>query len=296
MKISVCSDVHLEFGQLDLRNTDNADVLILSGDICTASAFENDPTLAGRYMEFFEQCNSEFPLTLMVMGNHEHYNGDFAKSYDRIKKALENLSNVHILAKETYEYMGHVFFGGTLWTDMNGNDEQTHFHVGRRMNDFRIVENSNRLVSRKVPIYKKDDDGNYLTGENGGYIIDHHEHHEYTASLSTHDVYQDHKDFLEALEVLLAYSEKPMIVLSHHAPSKKSTHPRYKSEVLMNGGYSSDLDNFIMDHSQIKLWTHGHTHEPFDYMIGSTRIVCNPRGYINYEQRADYFQLKTFEV
>jgi hypothetical protein len=64
----------------------------------------------------------------------------------------------------------------------------------------------------------------------------------------------------------------------------------------MNGGYSSDLSEFILDHPQIKLWTHGHTHEDFDYLIGSTRIVCNPRGYINYEDSADKFTLKTVEI
>ena len=67
-------------------------------------------------------------------------------------------------------------------------------------------------------------------------------------------------------------------------------------DVLMNGAYSSELDEYIMDHPQIKLWTHGHTHEDFDYMIGSTRIVCNPRGYIGYERRADRFELKLVEV
>jgi len=51
-----------------------------------------------------------------------------------------------------------------------------------------------------------------------------------------------------------------------------------------------------MDHPQIKLWIHGHTHESFDYMVGDTRIVCNPRGYIGYEQCADDFKLKFVEV
>jgi hypothetical protein len=64
----------------------------------------------------------------------------------------------------------------------------------------------------------------------------------------------------------------------------------------MNGAYSSDLDQFILDRPQIKLWTHGHTHEPFDYMIGSTRVVCNPRGYINHEACADNFKLKYVEI
>ena len=66
--------------------------------------------------------------------------------------------------------------------------------------------------------------------------------------------------------------------------------------LFRSGGYSSSLDEFIMDHPQIKLWTHGHTHEPFDYMIGETRIFCNPRGYIGYEKSASDFKLKTVEI
>jgi hypothetical protein len=64
----------------------------------------------------------------------------------------------------------------------------------------------------------------------------------------------------------------------------------------MNGGYHSDLSEFILDRPGIKLWTHGHTHEDFDYMIGECRVVCNPRGYIKYEPRADKFTLKVVEV
>jgi Icc-related predicted phosphoesterase len=90
--------------------------------------------------------------------------------------------------------------------------------------------------------------------------------------------------------------DRKYVVVGHHAPSKASTHPRYQNDTLMNGGYSSSLDEFIIDHPQIKLWTHGHTHEDFDYMIGSTRIVCNPRGYINHEGRADDFKLKYLEI
>ena len=57
----------------------------------------------------------------------------------------------------------------------------------------------------------------------------------------------------------------------------------YQNDSLTNFAYYSDLSEFILDHPQIKLWTHGHMHNPFDYMIGDTRIVCNPRGYEGYE-------------
>jgi hypothetical protein len=64
----------------------------------------------------------------------------------------------------------------------------------------------------------------------------------------------------------------------------------------MNGGYRSELSEFILDHPQIKLWTHGHMHDPFDYMIGTTRVVCNPRGYAGHDEQADVFQLKFLDI
>jgi hypothetical protein len=87
-----------------------------------------------------------------------------------------------------------------------------------------------------------------------------------------------------------------VIVVGHHSPSRQSTHPRYQTEFLMNGCYSSDLEAFILDHPEIRLWTHGHTHEDFDYMIGTTRVVCNPRGYVGYEARADVWKPKLIEL
>jgi len=47
---------------------------------------------------------------------------------------------------------------------------------------------------------------------------------------------------------------------------------------------------------QIKLWVHGHTHDPYDYVIGETRVVCNPRGYIGYEAQAVDYELMYVDV
>jgi hypothetical protein len=73
-------------------------------------------------------------------------------------------------------------------------------------------------------------------------------------------------------------------------------HERYVGDTIMNGGFYSDLSEFILDHPKIVLWTHGHMHDSFDYMIGGTRVVCNPRGYIGQERRATEFKLKYLEV
>jgi hypothetical protein len=65
----------------------------------------------------------------------------------------------------------------------------------------------------------------------------------------------------------------------------------------MNGAFRSELDGFILSkHDRIKLWVHGHMHNPSDYMIGDTRVVCNPRGYVGHEKRADEFKLQYVEV
>jgi len=277
MKIALASDVHLEFGDLDFDNTDNADVLILGGDICVGSDMaQRDPynTMgeeyrSNRFHAFFERCCDRFPHVIFVVGNHEHYNGDFVKTVPHIKDVLGYLTNLHILEKETFVLDDVTFIGGTLWTDMNRRDTRTLHAISGMMNDFRCVSNSAKPADQR--------------GWNGRF--------------TTTDAADDHDAMVKYIRLMIEGKwDQKFVVVGHHAPSRLSTHPRWAHEAIMNGGYSSELDDFILDHPQIRLWTHGHTHEDFDYCIGSTRILCNPRGYINYEERADTWQLKTVEV
>jgi hypothetical protein len=302
MKIAICSDVHLEFGPIVLENTQHADVLVLSGDICTAVDLRvTDGILSSaktdRYLDFFHTCSANFPHVIYLMGNHEHYHGDFATSIIDLKHALKHLTNLHILDKEVWELDDHVFIGGTLWTDMNGEDEMTMNHVSRRMNDFQICKNSLREVHFRTQEPTLDANGEHEKDINGKPKY-HAVFKTREAYLSPSDAVVDHKAMLKVIEDTYADTPpwKTVIVCSHHAPSKGSEHPRYKNDQLMNGAYNSKLDQFIMDRPGIKLWTHGHTHEDFDYMIKQCRVVCNPRGYINYEDRADRFELKFVEV
>jgi len=302
MKIAICSDVHLEFGQLELENTQNAEVLILSGDICTAVDLRvTDSILSSaktdRYLEFFTACSRNFPHVVYVMGNHEHYHGDYATSIGYLKDALKPFTNIHVLDKEVWDHGDHRFIGGTLWTDMNGEDEMTMNHVSHRMNDFQICKNSLREVNFRTQEPTLDENGDHKKDAEGKPMY-HAVFKTREAYLSPSDAVEDHKAMLKFIED--TYEDTPpwmtTVVVGHHAPSKSSEHPRYKHDTLMNGAYNSRLDQFIMDRPGIKLWTHGHTHEDFDYMIKGCRVVCNPRGYINYEDRADRFELKFVEV
>lgn len=312
MKIALASDVHLEFGTISLENTENADVLILSGDICVAKdLLERDvyelrgQDRSAKYHTFFQECGERFPHVIYVAGNHEHYDGDFATTLKVLKERLSYIKNLYILDREIKKIDDITFIGGTLWTDMNNGDSLTLYHMKHMMNDFRIIKNSERPVTRKVPIYKLNpdytEDGKngqkYLTDEKGFLIVESYKFKEEPGLFSPENAFEQHALMKQYIQTIIEGKfDQKFVVVGHHAPSKLSTKPRYQDDVIMNGGYSSDLSEFIMDHPQIKLWTHGHTHDNFDYMIGSTRVVCNPRGYINYEGRADNFALQYIDI
>jgi len=288
MKIAIASDVHLEFGDLDIVNNNNAEVLILSGDICVAADLDmrdRRQTELGfaryrseRFHDFFERCAANFPHVIYVMGNHEYYHSDFATALGEMRRKLAHLSNLYILEREVKVIDDVTFIGGTLWTDMNNMDSLTLYHMRTMMNDFRVITNST------TPVNFRTQEGEFKTR---------------VGRFMPEDAVTEHvkmKQYIEVVTAMLGKNPNKYVVVGHHAPSRRSTHEMYAHDTIMNGGYSSDLDEFIMDHPEIKLWTHGHTHHVFDYMIGETRVVCNPRGYHGHEARADEFELLTVEV
>ena len=294
MKIALASDVHLEFGPLEINNTDGADVLILSGDICVARDLGDrdvhnllgEHTKSHRYHTFFEYCATQFDHVIYIAGNHEHYNGDYATSIPHLKDKLSYLKNLHVMEKETITLGDVTFVCGTLWTDMNREDPRTLSSIRGMMNDYRVIRNSSKKVTFKSYMPDPENpDKDFFTFQ------------ERDATFCPEDSVEDHKAMLAVIrEAVAANPAGKFVVVGHHSPSKLSTKPQYEGEFIVNGAYSSDLSELMLDHPQICMWTHGHTHHEFDYMIGTCRVVCNPRGYHNYEQQAEDWQLKTFEV
>lgn len=283
MKIAIASDLHLEFSSLELKNTEKADVLVLAGDILVVEDLYRskepgeDTSLYGvlgygakkssayRYRRFIEQVSSEFKHVVYVMGNHEFYHGKFFKFIDVLREELVNTPNFHLLERDTITIDGIKFLGGTLWTDANRADPLTQYSLKDLMNDYKVIRN-----------------------DQAGY----------TALRVSHTITR-HVQTLGYLETVLDDSKnEKCVVVTHHAPTFRSIHESFKTQDLMNGGYASDLSDFILDRPQIKLWVHGHTHFPFDYEMGDTRVVCNPRGYVTKEfsERTPPYELKYVEV
>ncbi len=252
MKIQIVSDLHLEFQDVTIDNA-GADVLCLAGDICLAEHFYRNsnstyaPT-AARYRKFFADVCSKFPKVLYIMGNHEHYSGQWNRTSDILFNECEAHDNLIFLDDEWADIEGTRFIGTSLWTDLNNEDPLTMLSVKDMMNDYHAITINNNEVYHKLrPI----------------------------------DTVLAHRNALEFIKFAYTEHNGPVVLLGHHAPSHQSIHERYKGETIMNGAFCSNLDEFILSHDRIKLWIHGHVHNPFDYYIGNTRIVCNPHGYPN---------------
>ena len=184
---------------------------------------------------------------MYIAGNHEFYRGDIEETRDELKEFLyQRFKNIHFLDNEKITLKDYYIWAGTLWTDCNNGDPLTKLYLQDHMNDYFLIKWKSREHWKLRP-----DDTVEL-------------HLLARKALKTH---------------LEEFLDKPTIVVTHMAPSKRSLHPRYCNDFHMNGGYSSDLEQVMVDYD-IPLWFHGHTHDSFDYTVGKTRVLANPRGYM----------------
>lgn len=254
MKLTLYSDLHLEFDANFFPDNPGSDVLILAGDICVANYFtrgEESPKrkAAAKFLDFFKHCNDNWQNVVYIAGNHESYQGRFDNTSSILKEALHDLSNVHYLDNESIELDGYLFLGTTLWTDLNKHNPITESIVRFAMNDYRVIQVKDGSIYRKLQPF------------------------------DTIKAHEKAKNFIRDNAQL---SDK-VIVVGHHAPSPKSVHERYNNpdDYDINFAYHSNLEGLIESLPQIKCWVHGHVHNSFDYKVGSTRVVCNPRGYVD---------------
>lgn len=243
MRIQIVSDLHLEHCHdiPDIKNND-ADVLVLAGDIVGVPDLMPTHPAVGRMIQFFTLASQRFKHVIYVAGNHEHYASKFNETHDIIREFLTPCRNVSFLENEHIEIEGVAFFGATLWTDLNSGDPVTSKFVQEGLNDYNL-------------------------------IVDRH-----GKKITPIDTFATHLRSRVALKEFLK-TVKKCVVITHHAPSFHSIHPRYRDEPWMNYGFYSEFEPYIKSNPQIALWIHGHVHDSFDYKIGETRVVCNPRGY-----------------
>jgi len=188
---------------------------------------------------------------IYVPGNHEFYHHDIAL-IDELK--AEAPDNIHVLNDDRAVIDGVRFLGSILWTDFRLFGEADKFfamqQARQQMTDFSIIQNHGQQFSPE-------------------------------------DAIRLHEASRDWLAVMLAEPfDGKTVVVTHHAPSSRSVHPRYARD-LLTPAFASNLEN-LMDGKRAELWVHGHTHDSFDYEIYDTRVICNPRGYSPVELNPDF--------
>lgn len=181
---------------------------------------------------------------LYVPGNHEFYGGEIDETRAALRAASEDTC-VRVLDDDVIVHDGVRFVGSTLWTDFLLFGEEQREAAMREGQ--RFLRDFTRIRYGDAPYTPQDSVARFAT----------------------------HRRFLE--RVLATPFAGSTVVVTHHAPSPASVHPRFHRSAL-NACFVSDLEA-LMDGSRVALWIHGHTHDSFDYVVNGTRVVCNPRGY-----------------
>lgn len=265
MKIRILSDLHLEhmWYRIPPGRDDRDTILILAGDIAPlmwSNTVTTDRYDAGHMfkqevehrtlLSFLVQCSRQFKHVIYVAGNHEFYGCFFDHKLESIKVAIDSMvvngdidNNIHALADDAVVIDGVKFVGSTLWTDMKVN--QYGLEMMKHSAKFAMADYH----------YIYDDQGRPIAPD---------------ATIIAHDRSVQFID--NALNC-----DMPCVLITHHGISERSIADHYQGNSI-NGAFVSDLDYLLLEREPV-LAVHGHVHWGFDYYIGSTRVIVNPRGY-----------------
>lgn len=197
---------------------------------------------------------------IYIAGNHEYYKQHLGRNLQRMRDAAKG-TNVHFLENNTVTIEDIAFIGCTLWTDFNalGDPATAQQRAAETMADYRAIKTAGYRALRPYE----------------------------TAQIHARSV-------AWLVEELDRGRDEKIIVVTHHTPSLKSTPDRFRHDPL-SASFSSDLDHLV-EVSGAPLWIHGHTHDSFDYQIGRTRVIANPRGYVGVEPNPRFDPGLTIEV
>ena len=264
MRLQILSDLHLEtHPNFHATPAPGADMLVLAGDIGSyqrGSLLADDDFGLARFSP--QQAGGHWPVpVVLVPGNHEFDAQDFDAAHTRLRAVCERLG-IHLLDRSTLEVDGVRLVGTTLWTDF----DSIALHLG--------ITEVGALLKQRDKAFKA---ANFY--------------------LSKAEATRNGQPFLaaeireEALrcqawlrDALAVPFDGPTAVITHFAPSLRSSDPRY-GMTPGTAGFCNALDDLL---PQAQLWIHGHLHAPSDYLAKGVRadgsdwqcrVVANPLGY-----------------
>jgi len=161
---------------------------------------------------------------LYVPGNHEFYGSSLVATTEELKRITVNTS-IHILDNQRLELDGVRFLGSTLWTDFlaagGGGDRKYAMVQSLSFNhDFKRIRQGDDPAG---PLFQPQDSAELF---------------------STNSKWLD--------EQLAQSFAGPTVVITHHAPSLQSVHPRFSGSPL-NVNFVSDAE-WLMAGKRVDLW------------------------------------------
>jgi predicted phosphodiesterase len=241
MLIHFASDLHLEY--LNKRFPDYIRVDRLYTPFADLMILAGDIHVGTQMVDKFGHW--PHPV-LYVPGNHEFYDTAIEPHVAKIKEAAKNTAMI-VLARDEYIYQGVRFLGCTLWTD------------------YMLMGSGGRQLAAMLACEARIADHRKIMGIQ-----------KVGQGFSAQQAYELHVQERAWLEGKLNEPfDGKTVVITHHAPSRGSVHPRFRGDPC-NSAFVSDLDELVQ---KADYWIHGHVHDSFDYMVGKCRVMTNPGSY-----------------
>ncbi len=193
----------------------------------------------------------QFSHIVFVAGNHEYYGQEMGLTQRQIRRRLAAHDNLHFLENDHLELEDCIVLGATLWTDMNREDVDTMRVCAQNMNDYHAIDLGSPENKRR---------------------------------LEPQDTVSLHQHSLAYFEQMIQSATKPVMIVTHHAPSFASSRNEdigaYDQRIQY--AYASDLDDWLNARKhKVVAWCHGHTHKSMSYRLSDVPVLTNAKGYLN---------------
>ena len=259
MKLLILSDLHAEFETFEVPKGLDYDVAILAGDIVAP----------GRVVARWLRDSARFAdkPVVQIAGNHEYYESALDEEKAEMRRQAKE-QGVHFLDCDEVVIAGVRFLGCTLWTDFALRIDNPGFpgQPVRLLSDrYRSMTESSRYLADYSAI--RVDEAHTLNSRGSRRLV----------PMDTLLIHRRQRSWLR--RKLAEPFNGPTVVVTHHAPHRKSLAPRY-AEDWSSGGFVNEMQPEFFNVPVI--WVHGHTHDSFDYEVGNCRVISNPRGYLNW--------------
>ena len=280
VNIQLLSDLHLEVHpHFAPTPAAGADLLVLAGDIGSYQV-DSKITDSDFGLARFSPNNGWPTPVLFVPGNHEYDTLDFDATDMRLREICQRLGIVW-LEREVITLQELIgprlangeatpavrFVGTTLWSDFDA----------LAPTDAQAAQLKNPLADQLKARSKAFSAANFylkkaFTTRGGAPFLAEQVREQ---SLICQTWLRD---------ALRQPFEGSTVVVTHFAPSLKSSDPRY-GLTPGTAGFCNALDDLL---PLANVWLHGHLHAPSDYVAGGCRVIANPMGYVRKNEQAAF--------